>query len=126
MAHFTKITLCRSHLMAGAAAVLLAIGASGEAVAQTTDAASCALMSSNENIRIAVCTSDPGDAGLAAEGARICAEDRTCGVWFYRDADAAPVEAPASHDLMTQEQVTGSMAVYEAVDRILVRIDRNE
>lgn len=96
------------------------------AFAQEETDALCSLKAEGELIRIAVCAEDPGDEGLAAEGERLCDGNRSCGVWFYTDAEAAPETAPAQHNDLTPAQITSALGVYDAVDKLLVRISRDD
>ncbi len=100
----------------------LALAAAPVALAQDADPV-CELRSANGFVRVAICAEALDDEALAAEGRRICGDDRPCGSWFWLSEEDAPEEAPARHDELTPEQVRSAMGIYVADQDSLVRID---
>lgn len=84
----------------------------------------CEVTAQGEIIRIAVCDGPGSDAQLAAFGRTTCEGALPCGVWFWTSAAAAPAEAPANHDGLTQAEVTASSGVFVAEQDMFIRIEQ--
>lgn len=80
--------------------------------AQPGYAAQCEHVGTNGMVTMLLCPEGLSIDEMIQEGRTICGDRRPCGAWIWENEADLPAEAPASHDLLTERQVTSSRGVW--------------
>ncbi|MEP1200456.1 hypothetical protein [Tateyamaria sp.] len=95
--------------------LMLTVGFSSTAVvgaAQDTDAAQCVHKGTNEMVTMLLCPEGLDREMLVMEGKLVCGDRKPCGAWIWVREEDLPLEAPDSHDKLTEQQITSSLGVW--------------